>query len=324
MKTLLVHAPGNFDGTSFYRALGPFAGLRSLPGWRLERMPTTVYWTDIAWSDALFLQRPVAKSDVDLALMAKDLGKKVWLDYDDDLFAVPRSNPYYRDAQRSYARIKQLLALADVVTVSTPALGKALAAHTRSAPVVVPNAWDDSFLRAFAPDRELNKIVFWRGSNTHNEDLESHLPEIAEIARRHPDWKWHFVGDPYWRVTEILQPGTFAIDGARDVVEYLKSLETFRPGIAIVPLKDNAFNRSKSNVAWLESTYMGTAVVAPDWPEWQRPGISTYKPGELADAFDRAAHDYAQNVRSSRQYVETNLLLSHVNRLRAEILEALT
>jgi hypothetical protein len=36
----------------------------------------------------------------------------------------------------------------------------------------------------------------------------------------------------------------------------------------VVPLRDNAFNRAKSNIAQLEATFGGMLTVGPKWPEW--------------------------------------------------------
>jgi hypothetical protein len=53
-----------------------------------------------------------------------------------------------------------------------------------------------------------------------------------------------------------------------DTIKYFKWLANTAPRIMMVPLADTAFNRCKSNIAWLEATGAGAAVLAPAWPEW--------------------------------------------------------
>jgi len=46
------------------------------------------------------------------------------------------------------------------------------------------------------------------------------------------------------------------------VGEYLRTIMSIQPHIGICPLEDNIFNRSKSNMKWLEYTAVGAVTVA--------------------------------------------------------------
>ena len=57
------------------------------------------------------------------------------------------------------------------------------------------------------------------------------------------------------------------------------------PRVAICPLKDSAFNRCKSDIAYLEYTAFGAVSVVPDWPDGigrERSGIP--RPEDFAEA----------------------------------------
>jgi hypothetical protein len=66
-------------------------------------------------------------------------------------------------------------------------------------------------------------------------------------------------------------------------------------------------------------------VVAPDYPEWNRPGILNYEPGQLGDGLDRAmalgCGGRAIAVQLSRSYIQDHLTLPIVNEQRIEILK---
>lgn len=324
MRTLLAICPSASDATSFYRGMGPLTALR-VPGWQVEAAPPAIDWTVLARADAVFMQRPSAPAYLQIFEMAKNLGRPVWVDYDDDLTDVPPSNPTHQKYAVERGNVAVIAAHADVVTTSTGVLARRMSDLGARDVRVVPNAWDDRFFKNFAPARPLEKLVFWRGSATHDEDLDVHLGGIAEIHRAHPDWRWLFCGSPFWKVREVIAAAQLAVDPvSRDPVDYLRRLERLPAGVALVPLKDSPFNRAKSNIAWLEATYAGAAAVGPDFPEWDRPGVTTYGAGVgLAEAFGRAAECYARNVAESRAYIQEHLLLSRVNRLRAEILGGL-
>jgi hypothetical protein len=115
----------------------------------------------------------------------------------------------------------------------------------------------------------------------------------------------------------------------RDFLEYLQNdLPRFRPAIAFVALRDNEFNRAKSNIAWIEAAYAGAAVVAPNLPEFEQPGVRLVDPGGLPalDAL-RQLVDQPKLVRdlnwAARDFIRSSLRLTGVNQLRAQIVEKL-
>ena len=122
-----MFAPNPTDATSFYRAVGPLQDLKRKMGFILQ-IGSDVNWATLKGTDAVFMQRPFTKNHVQILEMAQANGKKVWVDYDDDLFSVPRSNRTFRlygDA-KNQNNIAQIVAKADVITVSTPQLQRVL------------------------------------------------------------------------------------------------------------------------------------------------------------------------------------------------------
>jgi hypothetical protein len=110
---------------------------------------------------------------------------------------------------------------------------------------------------------------------------------------------------------------------------YMDAFARLGPWLHIVPLANNGFNRSKSNLAWLEATAAGAVVLAPALEEWQRPGIVNYKDASdfgnklsrLMDEFN--APGCHPNVTLSRAYIRENLSLRCLNAQRWEILNEL-
>jgi hypothetical protein len=348
---LAASIPGPNDGTSLMRGLGPLSAMRQEdPRLEIVLPPQAgghwdLNWSWIAGCDALFLQRPHTKAEARAAVMAKMMGKPVWVDWDDDLTCVPiyNHNHHLFDPDQVLPVLNHLCKLADVVTCSTTEVKRRReeeADHLTPALSpkggeggkfqVIPNAcmWP----MAGGP-RE--RRILWRGGNNHEGDLMFALPALVAEARRPQNslWKWLFVGDICWQVVDEMPSEQLELDQGADPFLYMQILQHSAPYAVIAPLRDNAFNRCRSNLAWLEGTAAGAVVIAPDWEEWHRPGVINYTDAEalrrqlrgvmeqyalgVGANGERAEHS---NVAMSRAFIEANLTMKTVNEKRWEIL----
>lgn len=327
MKRLLVHCPSPNDATSLYRGIGPFARLQKQED-LLLMSPSEVTWTSAALVDAAFLQRPFRQDHLRAVQNLKDAGVPVWLDYDDDLFTVPRDNPTFPlyGLESTQKVIAQLLAMADVVTVSTPHL-KARLERVNQNVVVVPNAIDDwTFEYRSDRGKKREPVVLWRGGKTHQKDLMHVSRQLNELMRKPSlgNWVWQFMGDnPFW-VTDEMPANRVICSPQIDPIQYMRFLEKVNPALMIVPLYPNEFNLSKSNIAWIEGSFAGAAVIAPDIPEFRRPGVLLYKSpehfGSLVEEAMLGRHDLVKLNEASWQDIRVNYTLSETNKIRSAVL----
>ncbi len=163
------------------------------------------------------------------------------------------------------------------------------------------------------------------------------LPAIAEVARlpQFSKWEWWFMGEmsPYVaaQVKAAIPAPNLRADYKDFLHQYMGALVSLAPWLVIVPLADTLFNRSKSNLAWIEATTAGALTLAPDWEEWRRPGMVTYKDAEqfagllyrCVDEFDQAVNVHPNCEAFSRPCVRNNLLLDRVNEARWDIVNEL-
>ena len=268
------------DTTSFYRGMGPLGTLsRNLVEFQMIT-PPEYSWASLKLVHAVFMQRPFTRDQLQIAKLAKVNGKKLWVDYDDYLLAVPVDNPtvrIYDDNAKMVVRA--ILGMADVITVSTEFLAELLRKETKAPVTVIPNAFDDGMFKWRQPGQGVGTqpIIAWRGTDTHVRDLMEVAQGFVDVNRT-PDikgWKFEFWG---YRPFFIMDALGDRVDfhPTMDVIDYHGALTTSAPRIMVVPLSDSVFNRAKSNVAWLEGCMAGAVVVAPDWDEWKRPGIINY------------------------------------------------
>src|SRR6478736_9208315 len=140
---ILIWSPNPTDGTSFYRAWGVYSRLSNV-----ELVPFVGQreWQDLIGIDAVLVQRPYDQSAIEYMDIFKTNKIPIIVDYDDDMFNVPKDNPVYEHYNREEIRasVKEAYRLADIITVSTKALRDGIMENVPDAApiVIVPNAVD--------------------------------------------------------------------------------------------------------------------------------------------------------------------------------------
>ncbi len=333
--TTLYVIPNPKDSTSLYRGVGPLSGMRrASKGDFNYGYAGEISWPVLQNCDLVYLQRPYRREHLEIAQMARASHVPVWVDYDDFLFDVPEDNPAYGTYMNdtTHSNVVNCIRCADVVTVSTKHLKRLLQKDTKEEGIiprrcyVVPNAWNDKlFPRMTSPSR--NKLVAWRGSDTHQRDLLEFAPEIIEVAKAHPDWTFQFIGYNPWFITSQLPKEQCVVVPPLDPIEYMQLMSDTNPSVLMVPLHDSHFNRAKSNIAWIEGTLSGATVVGPDWEEWRNPGSFTYR---TKDDFKKALNTLMSGKTNNELFWKMSadelykkFKLSELSKFRLQIAEAL-
>ncbi len=324
---ILVITPDPSNNISYYRA-NPLLEISDIHSC-IDVTIDSSLWTirDILESkiSIVILTCPVHNWHLELMHQCKSNGIVFWVDYDDLIYDIPVWNrawlEYCTPAKKQVTElsVKKFIHGADIVTVSTLEL-KNKFQNIRNDITVIENAFDDEFLPNSAPIG-ITKEVLYRGGESHTMDLwEYHRPIIN--AMKYSDHELHFLGmNPIFINMELNGKWTPQLSKQN----YWTFLENNTARILIVPLKDCDFNRSKSNIAWIEGTYAGCAVLAPNWPEWQRPGIINYDnqvdfEGKLKGMMSGRI-DLKSRVEKSRSYIMENLTLKKINEKRWTIIQ---
>ena len=280
-------------------------------------------------ADIVILQRPFSDACVQIARMAKLADCKIWLDWDDDLTSISSCNKAWEFYQFPGLadNLATLQDLADKITVSTECLAGVYSRHPNKV-VVVPNSIEDRLIPD-EPPTPTRKAVMWRGSESHMHDLATYRDAMIRWAEEFsPGWQAVFFGKDPALVLHGMPEGSWHNIPEVQYYEMMSTLRKFAAPIHIVPLADTKFNRGKSNLAYLEATVAGSAVLAPNWPEWQRPGVVHYddpasfaaKLAEMTENLDFCR----QNNAEAFDYVARHHALSAVNDTRWVVIENLT
>jgi len=325
MTEILFLSYDKNDACSWYRSAGIAADLRKQSGLSI----TSVSWKDIDldWStilqfDIVMIQRPYTRQSLDLCRYVKALNVALWIDYDDNLFAVPIENKAYHiyNNQANQGNIKGILNLADVVSVTTEDL-KAAYLPFNSNIQVIPNAFNDSVFKR-EQWSERSKLAVWRGTDTHILDVWSYAQAISQATEEHPDWQFLFWGfEPYMLSTTENK----GFKEGQDIILYHSNLQRMKPAVMQIPLQDNVFNRCKSIVSVIEGSYAGAVSIIPDF--WDVPGTLKYNSNETyyqaLNAVLSGQIDIKTENAKSWEYIQDCLTLSRVNKMRVELIKTL-
>lgn len=198
-------------------------------------------------------------------------GMRLVYDLDDDLLTIPEDHPEAQPLRRLAAVVLRLLFAADRIWVATPALARRLEGLRPDAEVV-PNALDDRLWQAPPPPRSDGQIrIVYMGTATHDGELAFLAPVAAAIRRRYGDRvRFEVVG-----VTARALPSGFERrlpDGDAANASYPGFVEWFgrqRWEIAVSPLVEGSFNRSKSAIKLMDYAALGLPIVASRHPEYE-------------------------------------------------------
>lgn len=260
--TLFAVAGGG--GVGFYRAKLPAHILLTLRG-------TMAQWTADLTAEKMepfkiiVLQRQHHPWILKKIEAMRPTGKKFVYELDDLLHDIPK---HFQSKEHFHAKrlkmIEEIIAACDLVTVSTRGLKERYNQYNPNIEVV-PNCipfslWPRIRHQECSPKNPMRVLI--SGSPTHEKDVAT----IEEVVR-------FLVKDPRFTPVFWGQKPYFHWLGRNDY-EYHKfsqfemypanMVEAVDPDIALIPLSDNAFNRCKSNLKWLEYSAAFIPVVASD------------------------------------------------------------
>jgi glycosyltransferase involved in cell wall biosynthesis len=193
----------------------------------------------------------------------KDMGKRLVLDMDDD-YLVLDSRHHSQKGIDEWAdhrdRLLANIALADAVTVASPALAEVYGQYNPNVHVI-PNGLPAQYLgrhRDYSPEI-VN--VGWVGTSSSRGGLEMIKHPLRKVSER-DDVKVVLVGpqpnDDYLRGLKDRRIGCTGF--IRSVKLYLDAVTNFDMWVA--PYEESAFNRAKFPTKVLEAGFLGIPLIA--------------------------------------------------------------
>lgn len=255
-------------------------------------------------ADLVHIYSPSDEDWLTLIRQCRKLGKLVVADFDDDPFNVSPWNPAYQhigveevayewpDGSREMLwaedmvshrgepgvfniernlRTRDLFAVnfkrADLITTTTDLLAERLRQFNPNV-AVAPNLID----LAEYPRLDLNRRgvrIGWQGGSSHYEDLWVMLEPLQRVLEKYPHATFVYLGDLRLAgLFKCLPSAQVELHGWVNHAAYSYKLATLALDIGLCPLADNAFNRNKSAIKWMEYSAGGAATVASAMPPY--------------------------------------------------------
>ena len=248
------------------------AHCRMFPEWDVNRMNSPDWEhhlkenineleAQVQWADIIVCQYINSPEGLSVVQSMRDI-KPTLMEVDDDLQHVPHQSVAYDfnrpgDAQDFWAT-RQLMESTGVI-VSTPYLAQYYAPFNQNVKCI-PNCIDFSLWDKHQPIEHPLIRIGWIGGATHEGDLKLVKDALFHLLSEHNNIEIYIVSapPPKWPEHERLT----MMNQWVNIDQYPKHVKELSFDIGIIPLRDNLFNRGKSNLRGLEYSACGIPSVA--------------------------------------------------------------
>lgn len=257
-----VEPPQNEEGGDYYyRTLAPGMAMAREEGIYIVNL-TNVHRNkeEIMRAAHVLVLKNVCDPDILPLILERKAQKRLTVfELADDINAVQPWSPvyfFYRNPE-NFSLSKRLVCLSDVLQFTVAELMR-IYGYLNPVNIVFPNQ-----VTIIPPERTIRKnkrlVIGWGGSHGHMEDMAEIAPVLIKWMGARNDAELHLMcSDPIWDLfREMPAEGKRRVKPG-SIEDYYSFLETIDIGLA--PLKDTAFNRSRSDVKFLE--YAVSEVVA--------------------------------------------------------------
>lgn len=285
----VLYPIGDFSGSTYYRLINPITAakragaLGAIPVKFNEEPPENLF----EQTDLYAIAHPDEAVYLKMIELAHTMGKKVVVDWDDDVFHVsPLTHQYnrfgtedvtieqdgkpvelWKDGKTfnkqnrttfSIARnrerlenVKKICEMADLVTVTTAALAEV---YLEFSPVtVLPNCPDMRFWKKLPFVPRMDEIrVGWFGGDTHYQDWCVMFPALARAMAKYPQLKLVIMGQLFSGYLKDIPPERIEVHPWVHFEAYSYKAAILDLDFAVIPLADMGFNYGKSPIKWIE------------------------------------------------------------------------
>ena len=256
--------------------------------------------------------------------LAHAQNKPVVYESDDLMLELPQTHPLHDALRNSLLSTLRAVTEADLVTVSTAYLADYFRPFN-PAVVILPNVLDGSIWRIHPHERKPSSqplVIGYMGGSSHASDLQMIVPALKDVLDAYPEEVClHFWGcPPPDALVGHPQVAWTGLD-LQDYSQFAAYFQEQHADIWVAPLEDNRFNRSKSDIKFLEYAVSGGAGVFSRLEPYEstvRQGKNGFLASNLAEWRDYLTllvekADLRQQIASAaRDTVQERMLSDHL------------
>jgi len=217
-------------------------------------------------------------------MVAKHFGWMYMLECDDDYWNITKLNPAHKWLAEKPQFLKYFsiaIPYAFGVIASTRTLVNRFEELGAKRVFYAPNGLNfDSFKDVDTTSHDGTIRIGWAGSAHHVDDMAQIVGVLREIKRERPNVELVFMN---WQPQQLSGMTRFFKGGPPE--QYQALMMKLPIDIAVAPLVDSKFNRSKSNLKWLEYSALGVPTVASDVEPYKEieDGVTGFKARNCAE-----------------------------------------
>lgn len=212
-------------------------------------------------ADILIVQRlPYTPQFEKIVRTLNSLGKIVIYEIDDDLFNLQPESDYLKKAPPDYSvKLKQATQLCQAVQCSTRGLAETISEFHPKVNILENQLGEIPELKYRKPDNEAPTIIGYAAGENHQQDwltIKDAVNQFAMTTENNVEF-WILGDKEIYESIETENKKFIPLLSFEDYMRVLRLVD-----VSLMPLQDTKFNRSKSDVKFLESAAAGCAVLA--------------------------------------------------------------
>lgn len=286
------------------------------------------------------VQRQATKQQLEfvkhLKEIAKHNGMKVMYEIDDLCFKedIPDYNKYKPAFENPEIResAQAIMSLCDEITVTCDFMKDYYMSKTGNKNItVIPNFMPKFWLGHYY-DLQKNMInldkykkrprILYAGSGAHF-DVDNRVKQkddfehVNEVIRKTVDkYQWVFLGAFPLPLTDLIRNGKIEFHQWKRLYEYGQGINDLNVNMMVAPLQNNNFNKSKSDLKYIEASAFGLPIACQDLCTYKPAPIKFVTGAEMIDRIDETLRDadrYKSICKKARQYADTRWLENDEN-----------
>lgn len=281
------------------------------------------------------IQRQATKQQLEFVKMLKEISKqngmRLIYEIDDICFSedIPEYNKYKPAFVNPEIResAQAIMAMCDEITVTCKFMKDYYMEKTGNKNItVIPNFMPKFWIgNHFDLTKNMNNLdkhkkkprILYAGSGAHF-DVDNRVKQrddfhhVNEVIRKTVDkYQWVFLGAFPLPIVDLIKSGKVEFRQWSRLFDYAENISNLDVNMMVAPLQDNTFNKSKSDLKYIEACAFGLPIACQDLVTYENAPIKFKTGDEMINQIEETLKDvskYKATCKKARQYAETRWL----------------
>jgi hypothetical protein len=281
------------------------------------------------------IQRQATRQQLEFVKFLKEVqkqnGMKIMYEIDDLCFKedIPDYNKYKPAFENPEIResAQAIMAMCDEITVTCDFMKDYYMSKTGNKNITVipnfmPKFWLGHYYDLTKNMNNLDKYkkrprILYAGSGAHF-DVDNRVKQkddfehVNDVIRRTSDkFQWVFLGAFPLPLIDLVRSGKIEFHQWKRLYEYGQAISDLNVNMMVAPLQNNNFNKSKSDLKYIESSAFGIPIACQDLCTYKNAPIKFNTGDEMIDRITSTLRDvdkYRATCKAARQYADTRWL----------------